>query len=137
MGMKIGTLREIGAKKGDVVTFADEIDYKFTVDRIGVGTVYGRSVQGDTSYDDNWLLDGSDNWRIVSADAPTGPVRTVTRTTREIVPGVYGMVKVTTCPSSPLGVVGINLTYDGWWTAAELRAAIATLTEIAQALEDS
>lgn len=68
-------------------------------------------------------------------DAPTGPVRTVTR--KEIVPGVYGMVKVTTCPSSPLGVVGINLTSDGWWTAADIRAAIATLTEIAQALEDS
>lgn len=132
MGLKIGTLREIGAKKGDVVTFADEIDYKFTVDRIGVGTVYGRSVQGDTSYDDNWLLDGSDNWRIVQPDAPTGPVRTVTRTTREIVPGVYDGLDVGQAVDGHVFIaMGIHRV-----DAEAIDALIAHLTVIRDALED-
>ena len=92
MGLKIGTLREIGAKKGDVVTFDQESEYRFTVGRVDGYTVYGYTVEGDRSYDDNWSLDGANNWRIVSADAPTGPVCTVTR--KEIVPGVYGGLEV-------------------------------------------
>ena len=55
-----------------------------------------------------------------------GPVRTVTR--KEIVPGCYGIVHVATT-----GHVGIN-TYSR--NPAELRAAAATLIEIADALED-
>ena len=57
-------------------------------------------------------------------DAPTGPVRTVTRS--EVVRGEYGRVVVTAA--------------GGTWmrdcfTADELRVSIATLTEIADALE--
>ena len=60
-------------------------------------------------------------------DAPTGPVRTVTRTTREIVPGVYGATLV-----DEDGFVVVMPTKD----VAEIRAAIDTLTEIADALEE-
>ena len=55
--------------------------------------------------------------------APTGPVRTVTH--KKIVPGVYGHVWVR---RSSYGTNPME-------TAAELRAAITTLTEIADALE--
>ena len=57
-------------------------------------------------------------------DAPTGPVRTVTR--KEIVEGRYGDVIVN---ESDVSVAWMN-------TADKVRAAIATLTEIADALED-
>lgn len=47
-----------------------------------------------------WRDDGTSKWRndpTLIAEwptEPTGPVRTVTRTTREIVPGVYGGLEV-------------------------------------------
>ena len=65
-------------------------------------------------------------------EAPTGPVRTVTR--KEIVPGVYGRVRVydETCEH---GHVCMGLPPPYHWTATELRAAVATLSEIADALE--
>ena len=65
-------------------------------------------------------------------EAPTGPVRTVTR--KEIVPGVYGRVRVydETCEH---GHVCMGLPASYHWTAPELRAAVATLSEIADALE--
>lgn len=65
---------------------------------------------------------------------PTGPVRTVTRTTKEIVPGVYGKVQVHCCHGR-----GVDLEFpsnDLVWDESDIRAAIATLTEIADALED-
>jgi hypothetical protein len=54
------------------------------------------------------------------------PVRTVTR--KEIVPGAYGKVRVTG---------GMYIHVNSMSTAAELRAAIKTLTQIAEALEES
>ena len=59
-------------------------------------------------------------------EAPTGPVRTVTR--KEIVPGVYGNVIVWNDGSGDVSVMNMR-------TATELRAAVATLSEIADALE--
>jgi len=59
-------------------------------------------------------------------EAPTSHVRTVTR--KEIVPGVYGNVIVWNDGSGDVSVMNMR-------TATELRAAIATLTEIADALE--
>ena len=59
--------------------------------------------------------------------APTGPVRTVTRTTKEIVPGVYGDVRV-----AEWKIVSVYPMEN----AEQIRAAIATLTEIADALEE-
>ncbi len=66
-------------------------------------------------------------------EAPTGPVRTVTRkeivvTRKEIVPGVYGNVIVWNDGSGDVSVMNMR-------TATELRAAVATLSEIADALE--
>jgi len=59
-------------------------------------------------------------------EAPTGSVRTVTR--KEIVPGVYGNVIVWNDGSGDVIVMNMR-------TATELRAAIVTLTEIADAME--
>lgn len=130
MGLKIGTLREIGAKKGDIVTFNDEIDYRFIVDRIDGGTVYGRSVQGDESYDDNWSFDGAGNWRIVQPAEPTGPVRTVTL--KEIVPGVYDGLDVGQAVDGHVFIaMGIHRV-----DAEAIDALIAHLTVIRDALED-
>lgn len=58
-----------------------------------------------------------------------GPVRTVTK--REIVPGRYGSVDVSRAGDE----VGVYMT--GMITHAELTAAIATLTEIRDAMEPS
>lgn len=66
-------------------------------------------------------------------DAPTGPVRTVTR--KEIVPGVYGSVVVGVRLQDGAIAVGFSVTGTAVLNPAELRAAIATLTEIADALE--
>lgn len=52
------------------------------------------------------------------------PVRIVTR--KEIVPGTYGRVRITSG-----GYVHVNSMKD----ASDIRAAIATLTEIAEAME--
>ena len=86
-----------------------------------------------------WRCDGTSKWQgdptliaeWPSDDAPTGPVRTVTRTTREIVPGVYGKVQI----GEPCNI-GISVFMNHVFTRDQLRAAIATLTEIAQALEE-
>lgn len=68
-------------------------------------------------------------------DAPTGPVRTVTR--KEIVPGVYGCVNLGAVDGDSAQIRLQNPGFlETWYTAAELRAAIATLTEIADALEE-
>ena len=61
-------------------------------------------------------------------DAPTGPVRTVTR--KEIVPGNYGAVALHRADD---GIdISVGLHSDD---LSGIRAAIATLTEIADALE--
>lgn len=88
-----------------------------------------------------WLYEDDQNCRLWNSDGsgyygdtdgaiiaewteePTGPVRTVTR--KEIVPGVYGNVEV----------YGVGDFYIRQSNATELRAAITTLTEIADALE--
>ena len=63
-------------------------------------------------------------------DEPTGPVRTVTR--KEIVPGTYGYV-TTSGPND----AGVRITFPAArLNAAELRAAAAILTEIADALDE-
>jgi hypothetical protein len=75
-----------------------------------------------------WMDDGSPakftNSPQLVSEWQDGPVRTVTR--KEIVPGSYGCVVVCNDGS-------VSAACD---TAAELRAAAATLIEIADALED-
>jgi hypothetical protein len=76
---------------------------------------------------------------IVAEGEPTGPVRTVTR--KEIVPGIYGKLNVT--GTYQKSRVTLDWVTDDFYTAppivgldaSELRAAAATLTEIADALE--
>lgn len=58
-------------------------------------------------------------------DEPASPVRTGTR--KEIVLGVYGKVRVT---------AGMYIHVNSMSTAADIRAAIATLTQIADAMEE-
>lgn len=68
-------------------------------------------------------------------DAPTGPVRTVTR--KAIVPGTYsGGVTVVSADDLIAGCRVSIATALGHADAGQLRAAIATLTEIADALEE-
>lgn len=85
-----------------------------------------------------WRCDGTSNWQgdptLIAEwpadEEPTGPVRTVTR--KEIVSGQYGIVKVDA--DRPTG--NPRIIVSAVPTASELRAAIATLTEIADALEE-
>ena len=91
-----------------------------------------------------WVESVKTLYRALDAEAelaPTGPVRTVTR--KEIVPGVYGKVSIhqlrgdngqvylalLSCPADKVNTAHVQM------TATELRAAVATLSEIADALE--
>lgn len=62
-------------------------------------------------------------------DEHASPVRTVTR--KEIVPGVYGKVGI-----GSYQVDAVEVSIDGFLTTSELRSAIATLTEIADAMDE-
>lgn len=68
-------------------------------------------------------------------DEPASPVRTVTR--KEIVPGMYGGVVVERLCNGDL-CISLNGICPGSKSkmVVELRAAIATLTEIADAMEE-
>lgn len=137
--LEVGTLKEIGACDGDKVLCIDNtIDLEdgseyssflpgreYTYRSSGMAGESGSVWPGDAPY--------LGEWRILStADTPTGPVRTVTRTTKEIVPGVYGAVRVDQTCYGKVAKLSLQCA-----NTAELRAAIATLTEIADALESS
>lgn len=63
---------------------------------------------------------------------PPSPVRTVTR--KEIVPGTYGFITVHSAAGRG---VFLGFPDDTVASPVQLRAAIATLTQIAEALEES
>jgi hypothetical protein len=122
---EVGTLAEIGAQVGDVV-------------ESGSGWVHTLDHDDIESFMD-------DDYRIIrrASDAkPAGPVITETVKRQRIIPGIYGRVSI-----HELGEHGIQYfalvdsvsdkerTAHVAMNAAELRAAIATLTEIADALE--
>lgn len=118
-----GTLAELNVKPGDVVE--NQHGYQYTI-----------SINEDGKYcdvDDMAELDPEpDYWRIISrADqAEASPVRTVTRTSVEIVPGEYGLV-----------VIEDGAVRMGCWIPVEddievLSDAITTLTQIRDALRD-
>ena len=130
----IGTLEEIGAQVGDVVEYQH-------------GGIPGghRIVASDKPNDNGWWVDAdgdemaqnSPYWRIVR-DAGS-PVRTVTR--KEIVPGIYGRIcidksedteKVALCFTGQYAPTGVSVL-----TASDLTAAIKTLTEIRDAMQDN
>lgn len=129
-----GTLKEIGAKPGDVVELVENgiasgsgVGERGTVEIIdGEFFTIGEMQRGD---------DFGHKFRIVSraSDKPTSPVRTVTTTRREIVPGVYGRLRVSASITDSDDVC-IEIVGGMAFSGQELTAAIATLTEIRDAL---
>lgn len=110
--------------------------YYLTRDWRKIGPI-ALGVRGDigNSLLESWWMEAGAKNKLRDSDGdliaewieePTSPVRTVTR--KEIVPGTYGHVIVT----EGRGVQCIRMD-----SAAELRAAIATLTQIAEVLEES
>lgn len=75
--------------------------------------------------------------RDIVAEWVEGPVRKRTIETTDILPGVYGKVRVNAV-LEPAGVQTertVSLSTGGEFTASELRAAAQTLTELADALD--
>ena len=127
----IGTLEEIGAQVGDVVEYVPAGGHS-TIVRISGGRYYNEESKGDTDH-----FCAAPHFRIITKAAKS-PVRTVTR--KEIVPGVYGRIcidksedteKVALCFTGQYAPTGVSVL-----TASDLTAAIATLTEIRDAMEN-
>jgi hypothetical protein len=76
---------------------------------------------------------GTEGRDLVEEWADSGPVRTVTR--KEIVPGKYGFIEIDGA-NGAVQPEGISLWFppNKRWTEMELRAAAATMTELADAL---
>ena len=125
--METGTLKDLNVQPGDVVECVKSPRPEWWTE----GKHY--SVNSDRSVTDNegdpirfQEHDGS-IFRIVSRAKPAGPVRTVTR--KELVCGSYGNVYVEKYDDR----IGASMEFSA--DADRIRAAIATLTEIADALE--
>jgi hypothetical protein len=137
MTNKIGTLAEIDPKVGDVVQYAISGGVS-TITRIDAGKFYS---VGESGVDGRLVED--EPFRIINR-APTSPVRRTKRTVDdvEIVPGVYGRVKVFREGNGEV-LIGLVLR-DGslastsvhWMNCAELTAAIDTLTQIRDAMQE-
>lgn len=137
MSVTVGTLEQIGVKLGDVVRFHKarpgfeeyESRHKFR-DFIIDGK--GAAVSGCGEY--HFYNSVSHTFRLIKRASATCPVRTVTR--KEIAGGRYGRLTVAPAENGNVAVK-FNGALGGYSmvSAAELRAAIATLTEIADALE--
>lgn len=82
-----------------------------------------------------WHEDSLDRVEAEIKAEISSPVRTVTR--KEIVPGEYGHITISDDNRMMLDGVSIWLPRNRRWKAEELRAAAATLTEIAEALDPS
>lgn len=107
---------------------------KVVIDHRGIdgGEFCYRSLDGAWYRDDGRYLPNYEHPNDLVAEWIDGPVRTVTR--KEIVPGVYGKVEVLCAYGR-----GVDLAFptnDTVWDAPEIRAAITTLSEIADAMED-
>lgn len=94
--------REVTVVKGSIDTLRHAVWYE--------------NERGDVVWSDE------KNWELVN----TSPVRTITKTRKEIVPGTYGAVKV---------LDGGDITLISTREPAELRAAAATFIELADALD--
>lgn len=110
-----------GNKRGPMMRNAGAPWHKFTDGHLSWGE-YGGAMSDGREFPHDLIAE--------CTEAPTGPVRTVTR--RKVVPGRYGQVSIRESYDD-----GFQVDFRrALTTAAELRAAIATLTEIADALED-
>lgn len=130
-----GTLKEIGAKQGDTVVWigCGERVKHFVTEICGTEAILLEDGD-DPSERFEWPMDSEyRTWRIISRapESPTSPIRTVTRTTKEIVPGVYGAVEVYNIDDGDQ----IGVTMDCGMSPTELRAAAITLNELAGFLE--
>lgn len=131
----VGTLKEIGAQVGDVV---ERLGERYELLHVGQEKILRGGELGIpatlSSYGSGIFTD--QKFRIASRAKPQGPVRTVTH--KEIVPGVYGHVNVDNGRKG----VGISISKDHsaysflYMSIADLTAAIATLTEIREAMEE-
>ncbi|MCU0803421.1 MAG: hypothetical protein MUD11_16975 [Rhodobacteraceae bacterium] len=157
---EVGTLAEIGARVGDVVECLDNTEVRNSYSKggyyvVGADDDLGFPVEPDGDFGAFRIIrrapdaapvsilgahDGKlpDDLYDIIADnpAPAGPV--ITETVRRIVPGVYGRVMVHShdCGAVSLDFCGqFGVSSAEVLTATELRATIATLTEIADALE--
>lgn len=127
-----GTLQEIGAKVGDVVLYVGDGETTYNAERKITGThENGKTYHDDQHWGGSVSMRVSGPWRIISRASETkpSPVRTVTTTRKEIVPGVYGRVVVERESNGDMVTDARNMQ-----TAAELTEAIATLTEIRDAM---
>lgn len=124
--MDRGYMDELNLKEGDVVECLNDCR---ALGSLTVGKQYtvGRDGLFEDDEGDRFAW-SSATFEVVSR-ASQGPVRTVTR--KEIVPGVYGVLEVAVVEDW----VGIEMSVLGAGPE-ELRAAIATLVQIADALED-
>ena len=142
-----GTLKEIGAQVGDVVEFVEWEDGNDEHGAFAIGKHYthtGNRLESGIGY--FMIRDaGGHIFRIISraSDTPASPVRTVTTTRQEIVPGVYGAVSVHALTSGEDDGVWIAFTskeaavaetYHARLSRDDLTAAINTLTEIRDAI---
>ncbi|UNY40268.1 hypothetical protein KLEP181_gp37 [Paracoccus phage vB_PmaP_KLEP18-1] len=120
-GRKVGPMKE-NQELNDPWPFKIEIGGRFW-------RAYNKDGEGTGAYYPDDLDPASDliaEWD----DAPTGPVRTVTR--KEIVFGEYGPVAVEWC-----GLYGASVVVSRVYGATKIRAAIAALTDIAEYLEEN
>lgn len=78
--------------------------------------------------DGGYMVENAESCYDIIEEWQDGPVRTVTR--KEIVPGQYGFVKV----HDP-GTKYVRINLDAAMEYHDIRAAIATLTKIADAME--
>ena len=135
-----GTLKAIGAKVGDVVECVSGIPF-FDYGNFRCRKIYtGDDIPGvhhlyNIKYGIGSFGDDDGTWRIISraSDKPTSPVRTVTTTRKDVVPGVYGRLRVSASITDSDDVC-IEIVGGMAFSGQELTAAIATLTEIRDAL---
>ena len=113
-GCKVGPMvRNIDGEYRETHPFTCPSGYTYKID--------GGYLVGNSEY----AFDIIAEW----TDEPVSPARTVTR--KDIVPGQYGKVSI-----ESYCVDAVEVSIDGFLTTSELRAAIATLTEIADAMEE-
>lgn len=140
MSGEIGSLASLNAQPGDVIEYTAIGEPMFKAEAFTFGGwVDGVPYASDHvlgSEDECLRTDAKAVFKMLRRAAPTGPVRTVTR--KEIVPGSYGGVEVTHVDyATEARGANVCIRIDNGFGPDSLRAAIATLAEIADALEAS
>lgn len=127
-----GTLSELGVKPGDVVKHGDGSTYEVRMDG-DVAKLWWLTEYGDTPSCQGWGVSVGKSYQVYTvvtrAHGIPSPIRTVTRTTTEIVPGVYGAIEVYEDEHGCM-----SITMDCSPCVAELTDAITTLTTIRDAM---